>query len=119
MKPIIIISNWKLMGKRTIGITIFPFILLKKSYFENKSNDFLQKTINHEKIHIKQQIELLVIFFYVWYALEWYIKSLKYNTLAYENLSFEREAYNNEEKLDYLKTRKNWSFIKYIIKNNG
>jgi hypothetical protein len=112
---IVLISNWKLMGKRTIGITLFPFILLKKSYFDRQPSQVLETTINHEKIHIKQQVELLVIFFYLWYALEFYIKSLKHGLSAYERISFEREAYANENNLEYLKIRKPWSFIKYVL----
>lgn len=106
------------MGKRTIGITIFPFIILKKSYFDKQPKELLDITINHEKIHIKQQIELLVVFFYLWYFLEYYIKNFKYTFKedVYLNLSFEREAYENESNKDYLKTRKFWSFIKYVIK---
>jgi len=30
---------------------------------------------------------------------------------AYENICFEKEAYNNEKNLDYLKTRKHFSFL--------
>ena len=118
MKPIVLIGEWKLMGKHTIGITIFPFIFLKKSYFDRQSKEVLETTINHEKIHIRQQIELLVVFFYLFYFLEYFIKNFKYTfkETVYMNLSFEREAYKNESNKDYLKTRKFWSFIKYIIK---
>jgi hypothetical protein len=118
MKPIVLMGEWKLMGKRTIGVTIFPFIFLKKSYFDKQPKEVLETTINHEKIHIKQQIELLVVFFYLWYFLEYYVKNFKYTFKedVYMNLSFEREAYENESNKDYLKTRKFWSFIKYLIK---
>lgn len=54
--------------------------------------------MNHEKIHIYQQLELLIIFFYLWYVVEyyyWYIK-LKDKNLAY-NICFEREAYAQDK----------------------
>ncbi|OAD43450.1 hypothetical protein [Polaribacter atrinae] len=94
-----------------VGITLFPFIFLKnKKLKENKT------LINHEKIHIKQQAELLLIFFYIFYILEWILKFLRHKNryLAYKNISFEREAYQNENNFNYIKNRKFWAFIKYL-----
>ena len=54
---------------------------------------------NHEKIHGKQQIELLIIPFYLIYFIEWLAK-------GYYNISFELEAYDNQNNEKYLKTRK-------------
>jgi len=92
------------------GITLFPFIILRNKDFKN--NKIL---INHEKIHLRQQLELLIIFFYIWYVVEYYywLVKLKNKHLAYRNISFEREAYAMEEDLNYLETRKFWSFFKY------
>ena len=94
-----------------VGITLFPFIFLKKR--DLKQDQIL---INHEKIHLRQQRELLVLLFYIIYGFEWAIKFFYYKNsyLTYKNLSFEREAYLNENNLSYLKTRKTWSFVKYI-----
>ena len=108
----IIVCQKLLKNTKINGITLFPFILLKKSEFKED-----KIMINHEKIHLRQQIELLVIFFYFWYVIEyyyWYIK-LKNKHLAYRNISFEREAYAMEEDLNYLETRKFWSFWKYKV----
>lgn len=108
---IIIVCQRLLKNTKISGITLFPFILLrKKEYRQNKV------LINHEKIHIRQQIELLIIPFYIWYLSEYYLKYLKYKNphLAYRNISFEREAYANDQNLDYLKKRKFWSFINYL-----
>ena len=100
-----------LIPKGFVGITIFPFIFIKNR--ELKRNKVL---INHEKIHLKQQLELLILFFYIFYFLEWLFKFLKYKNAytAYLNISFEREAYKEEENLNYLKERKNWAFINYL-----
>jgi polyferredoxin len=94
-----------------VGITLFPFIILRK---ENLKQD--QILVNHEKIHLRQQKELLVLLFYIFYGFEWVIKFFIYKNgyLTYKNLSFEREAYQNENNLSYLKTRKTWDFIKYF-----
>ena len=106
----IFISKY-LVPKGFVGITIFPFIFLKRK--DLKQN---QPLINHEKIHLKQQVELLVIFFYIVYGIEWFIKYIKYKNsyIAYLNLSYEREAYQNESDLNYNKNRKFWAFINYL-----
>ena len=93
------------------GIALWPFIVLKKTSL--KKNKIF---INHEKIHLAQQVELLVLPFYIWYAIEYLIKLVIYKNkyLAYCNLSFEREAYLNENNLKYLKQRKCWSFLKHL-----
>ncbi len=72
--------------------------------------------INHETIHIIQQLELLVVFFYPFYLIEYAIRLIQYRDQhkAYRNISFEREAYANEHNLNYLKKRKFYSFLKYI-----
>ncbi len=106
----IFISKY-IVPKGFVGITLFPFIFLKtKKLKENKT------LINHEKIHLKQQSELLIVFFFILYGIEFLIKLIKYkNTyLAYKSLSFEREAYQNETDFNYIKNRNLWSFFKYL-----
>ena len=75
--------------------------------------------LNHEEIHFKQMVEMLIIPFYIWYGIEWLIKLFKYKDThkAYRNISFERESYQNENNLEYLTNRKCYSWFKYI-KNN-
>lgn len=96
-----------------MGMTVFPFMLLKSKTM--KENRVL---INHEKIHLKQQLELLIIPFFVIYVLEFYIRLLQYKSwkMAYRNISFEREAYENEKDLNYIKRRPFWNFITYFKK---
>jgi hypothetical protein len=93
------------------GLTLYPFVLLK--YKSDKENVVL---LHHERIHIRQQIELLVIPFFVWYIMEFFVRLIQYKdrNLAYRNISFEREAYQNEKNLYYLKQRSFWSFINYL-----
>jgi hypothetical protein len=117
MKTPIIKYNDKFLDRiglfvRINGITIYPFIIMRKKYKQNKT------LLNHESIHIKQQEELLVIPFYLLYALEWLVKSVVYRSFkkAYFNLSFEREAYDNERDLSYLDTRKKYTWLKKIFK---
>lgn len=95
-----------------IGIALYPFIFLGNSKL--KLNTTL---INHEKIHLKQQLELLLVFFYIWYLLEFLVRLIQFRhwNMAYENISFEREAYINEHNFTYLENRKFWSFLKYLL----
>ncbi|MBV7441180.1 hypothetical protein KRX57_07080 [Weeksellaceae bacterium TAE3-ERU29] len=101
----------KLLGKDIMGMALFPFILVKEAYL--KTN---KRIINHEKIHLRQQIEMLIIPFYIWYGSEFLFRWLKTKNkdMAYRSISFEREAYANEYNLNYLKNRKFWSFLKYL-----
>jgi len=103
-----------LIPKGYSGLTIYPFVFLK--YKSSKRDDVL---INHEKIHLKQQLELLVLPFYVIYMVEFLVRYVQYKTwyLAYINISFERESYSNEANLDYLDERNPWTFLKYLRKN--
>ena len=93
------------------SITIFPFIfLLHKGDRENRV------LVQHEKIHIRQQLELLIIPFYIWYGIEFLVRyfQCKNWNIAYRNISFEREAYANEKDLHYLKKRSFWKFLRYF-----
>jgi len=100
-----------LFYKNYVGLSLWPFIILKNNSL--KEDLFL---INHEKIHLKQQLELLVLPFYIFYLVEWVMKSIYYldRYKGYQNISFEREAYYNEKNLDYPNQRRPFSFIKYL-----
>ncbi len=76
--------------------------------------------LNHEMIHLKQQLEMLIIPFYLFYVIEFVVKLATYKqwAKAYRNISFEREAYRYESNLSYLKQRRFWSFLKYIRTND-
>lgn len=110
----IFISKY-LVPKGYSAITIYPFVIFKSKYF--KTNTTL---INHEKIHLKQQLELLVLPFYIIYSLEFLVRLVQYKNghLAYKNISFEREAYSNECNLKYLNNRSIWAFLKYLRAND-
>ena len=89
------------------AITLWPFVISR-----NKLNSQL---LNHETIHIKQQQELLIIGFYLLYVLYW-LKGLwvyKDFKIAYYSIPFEEEAYEHEDDMEYLKTRKKFAWWKY------
>ena len=100
-----------LIPKGFRGLTIYPFILVK--YREDLIDEIF---INHEKIHIRQQVELLVVPFFIWYLAEYLVRLLQYKNfnLAYRNISFEREAYAEESNLEYLQNRPFYRFCKFL-----
>lgn len=91
------------------GIALWPFVFTKHKL----PNETL---INHEKIHLRQQVEMLVLVFYVWYLSEWLIRYLRTKDFdkAYRSICFEKEAFSNENDLAYLQKRKLWNFLKYL-----
>ncbi|WP_445715482.1 hypothetical protein [Flavobacterium sp.] len=105
----VLVSKY-LIPKGFRGLTIFPFVFLLDK--KDKLNSFI---LNHERIHIRQQIELLIIPFFLCYGIEFLVRWIQYKNRreAYYNISFEREAYENEKDLDYLKKRPFWNFLKY------
>lgn len=75
-------------------------------------------TKRHETIHFQQQLELLFLGQWILYGGYWLIRYFKHGDgkLAYEENPFEREAYANQETIDYLDSRKRYSWIKYRMK---
>ena len=100
-----------LIPKGYSGMAIFPFILLGER--KDVSNIVM---LQHEKIHLRQQLELLILPFFIWYGIEYVIRLLQYKNkdMAYRNISFEREAYANESQKDFLKERRFWNFLNYL-----
>lgn len=101
----------KLFRKNIAAIALFPFIFVcNQTLLKDR------RLINHEKIHLRQQLEMLVLPFYIWYLVEYLIRLIHYkkSSLAYRNISFEREAYENDYNINYLKERSFFQFIKYL-----
>lgn len=91
----------RILNKTTVAMALYPFILI------NRKKNINSVTLNHERIHLVQQLEMLIIPFYVVYLFELITK-------GYRNISFEREAYQNERNLNYIRERKSYSWVKYI-----
>ncbi|RYC71606.1 MULTISPECIES: hypothetical protein [Spirosoma] len=94
------------------GMALFPFILVRH---RNPGPTL----INHERIHLRQQLELGIVPFYFWYLIEYVIRRFQYRDhyTAYRNISFEREAFANDQNLGYLATRPVWAFLKWTKKS--
>ena len=113
MKFPIVIENSKIPKYLSIfiniwAITLWPFIICRGKMGE--------VTLNHEKIHIRQQAELLILGFYVLYAYYWLKAKLWHkmdSQAAYMAIPFEGEAYTMEEDMEYLENRRWFAWLDY------
>lgn len=92
-----------ILRMRIGAIAFFPFI------FVHPDTEISPRLLNHERIHLRQQIEMLILPFYVWYLIEYIFR-------GYMGISFEKEAYQNDSNLNFLKSRKIFNFVKYLKK---
>jgi hypothetical protein len=92
------------------ALAFYPFIFVKKK--EMQDNHLL---INHEKIHHRQQLELLIVPFHFLYFFNYLYHLIKLHNhyQAYKKIIFEREAFAMEHDFDYLKKRRMLAFIKF------
>ena len=96
--------NWFLdlvCSKDVEAITLCPFGIFVRAEIPDMI------TVQHEEIHWKQQLEMLIIPFYIWYGIEVLIR-------GYDKISFETEAYKNQYNKNYLKIRKHYAWTKYL-----
>ena len=113
-----IVTNSKIAKKLGVyGIVIYPFILIdgnEKTYDKER----YERLIRHEKIHYRQQKEMLVLPFYLFYLANFILNVLFFHfngRLAYKNIIFEKEAKLNETKENYLKNRRFWGWTNYVF----
>jgi hypothetical protein len=111
-----LIVNKKLVTLITLdfasAITLWPFILLRSRSLLNDA-----VLLNHERIHLRQQAEMLLIFFYMLYLIEYLMGRLKGRShyQSYREISFEREAFNHENDLEYLNKRRHFSSFLFLF----
>ncbi len=94
------------------AITTWPFIFVRKSAWYSNDTD------RHEHIHGRQQLEMLLLLFYLWYGVEYLIRICitRDHDRAYRSISFEQEAYANERDEDYLQHRRWFAWLRYLFK---
>ena len=82
------------------AITLGPFVFSR--------GEISDQTKNHESIHWEQYKECLIVGFLVLYGISYLINIFKGRggPWAYRNIWFEKEAYDNDENLDYIKSRR-------------
>ena len=117
------------------AITLWPLILARKSAKPLKAH-----AENHEKIHLRQQLEVLIasaavmavvrwlaniswwwmllsfVVYYTGYDIDYAIRCFAYGSAneAYRNIAVEQEAYLNQYDMAYLKQRKPFAWVRYI-----
>ena len=91
------------------GMALWPLVLVRS----RRPSAVL---LNHERIHLRQQAELLVLPFYVWYLSEYGYHRLRGHAhqAAYRRISFEREAYAHQHDPGYLTRRRPWAFLTHL-----
>ena len=99
------------LGTRARAITIYPFIFVRRDSRDN------EELLRHEKIHIIQQLELLLIGAVLLYVFEYfyarYYKKMNARQ-AYYYTALEQEAHRNAMDKEYLSQRKMYALFRYI-----
>lgn len=108
-ETMIIVKNKIIPFGSYTTINLFGILFTKSDYLS-------PITINHERIHTKQMLELLIVGYYLWYIIEYIIVRFchKKQNDAYHDISFEEEAHNNDNNLHYLDNRKHFAWWKYV-----
>jgi hypothetical protein len=99
------------LGDNAMGITFYPFL------FVREDTRYHEELIRHETIHIRQQLELLIVGAWLLYIIEYiyarYIKKLDARQ-AYYYTALEQEAHRNAANVHYLQERKPYAVLRYI-----
>ena len=102
---------WKIIypGLPASAMALYPFMLFKMEQLKHDS-----VIINHEKIHFKQQLELLILPFYLLYLAHYAINLIRYrnHSQAYYDICFEKEAYKHDRDLNYMTKRKVYAWMR-------
>ena len=90
------------------AIAIWPFVFFRTEALSEEA-----VLINHEKIHLEQQKETLLVPFFVIYVIQGMVNFIKGDNpyLAYRNTSAEKEAWDNEDSGNYLSIRKRYKWL--------
>ena len=108
----IIIRNNIIPFPRFKAMTVWPFIFVRKNAWYSAVTDC------HERIHGRQQLEMLLLLFYLWYGVEYIIRLCitRSRSRAYLSISFEQEAYDHERDAGYLQHRRWYAWLHYVFK---
>lgn len=106
---ILLRCNWLPKLFSVQAIFLFPFLIIHRDAINDKV------LLSHERIHLAQCLEMLIVFFYLWYVIEFGIKFLGYLNYSdtYYAISFEREAYEYQSKPDL---RRWYGWVRYLLR---
>lgn len=107
----VVVYNKLLPFRGYKAMTLWPFIFVRKGMVMTDAD------LNHEQIHGKQQKELILVLFYLWYVVEYVIKLIVTGShkKAYRGISFEQEAYRFEGDLDYKRRRMRYYWMRFVL----
>ena len=97
------------------NISYLSDVVTLAELLKNMGATITTDVIQHERIHTRQMLEMLVVGFYIWYVVEWLIR-IPMKGRAYSNISMEREAYDNMHDPNYLLKRKPYAWTKYLTR---
>jgi hypothetical protein len=105
----------KRIFKYYTGLSFFIFIWISRLEKDE------ERLVRHEKIHFRQQIELLFVFHWLLYIYFYIVARLygHHHYIAYRYNPFELEAYRHDPDQRYLITRKPYSWIRFIKEFNA
>lgn len=105
-----IIENSIIPFKGYKAINLFGVLFVRKGVKIDRV------TLIHEQIHSAQMDEMLYVFFYLWYCVEFIYRLIRLRNWhqAYRAISFEREAYMFQENGAYMKSRKPFTWGKFL-----
>ena len=108
-----IVKNSKVPKYMSIFINVYSITLYPYVFIRDEGNE---KTINHERIHLKQQRELWIVGFCMLYVAFWLFGLILKRSFhkAYMWIPFEKEAYANDHDFVYTLNRKRNAWKKYI-----
>lgn len=91
------------------GMALWPFVLIRDK--DGLADEVL---LRHERIHHRQQLELLVVPFYLMYAVNYVFNLIRYRNRkkAYMEIIFEREAYSMDNDKNYLRQRRPYAWLR-------
>lgn len=103
----------KIIYNNVLPVKGYKAMTILNLIFVRKGSVLKQTDINHEEIHWKQEKELLIVGFYLWYVIEFLIRLalLRNWHSAYRSISFEREAYTYQNRFF---DRKRYGWIKFL-----
>ena len=109
MLPYKIYTRRKIFNYYT-GLSFFIFIWITRQPHDQT------QLVRHEKIHFWQQVEMLFIFHWIFYAFFYVVSRLNGHGhyIAYRYNPFEIEAFDNDYDAEYLLKRRPYAWVKCV-----
>jgi hypothetical protein len=109
MLPYKIYTRKKIFNYYT-GLSFFIFIWITRQPHDQT------QLVRHEKIHFWQQVEMLFIFHWFFYAFFYVFGRIngQCHYVAYRYNPFEIEAFNHDPDVHYLEKRKPFAWVRFV-----